>query len=352
MNLDDLTIIENLDPQKMLLEIDTLPDQLERAWKLGAELPLPLEEKIKQIVIAGMGGSAIGADLLVAYSAPLCPIPIIVWRDYGLPAFASGPDTLLIAASHSGNTEETLSAFDRAVENKTKILVISTGGELAQRAEKLGTPVWRFTHAGQPRAAVGFSFGLLLAAITRLKLIPDPSSNVRSAVKDMHEQAMGIKAQIPTVKNPAKRMAGQLIDRIPLIIGADLLAPVARRWRTQVSELAKAVAQFEEIPEADHNMLAGIQNPEQLFCNSMVVFLSASLNHPRNLLRLEKTREMMMVAGFNTDLIPAPGSNRLSQQWTSLHFGDYVAFYLAIAYGVDPTPVTMLQELKSIMKAH
>jgi glucose/mannose-6-phosphate isomerase len=352
MDLDDLTIIESLDPQQMLVEIDSLPDQLEGAWNLGAELPLPFKGDFKQIVISGMGGSAIGADLMAAYSSPLCHVPIIVWRDYGLPTFAKGPDTLLVAASHSGNTEETLSAFNRGVESGTMILAITTGGELAKQAENKGYPLWDFEHHGQPRAAVGYSFGLLLAAIARLGLIPDPSEEVQNTVKEMHDQARGINARIPTVNNPAKRMAGQLIDRIPLIIGADLLAPVARRWRTQISELAKAVAQFEEIPEADHNMLAGIQNPEQLFGSSMVVFLSASMNHPRNLLRLEKTREMMMVGGFNTDMIPAPGSNRLSQQWTSLHFGDYVAFYLAIAYGVDPTPVTMLQELKAIMKEH
>jgi glucose/mannose-6-phosphate isomerase len=352
MDLDDLTIIESLDPQQMLVEIDSLPDQLEGAWNLGTKLPLPFKGDFKQIVISGMGGSAIGADLMAAYSSPLCQIPIIVWRDYGLPTFAKGPDTLLVAASHSGNTEETLSAFDRGVESGTMILAITTGGELAKQAESKGYPVWYFEHHGQPRAAVGYSFGLLLAAIARLGLVPDPSEEVQNTVKEMHDQASEINARIPTVNNPAKRMAGQLIDRIPLVIGADLLAPVARRWRTQISELAKAVAQFEEIPEADHNMLAGIQNPEQLFGSSMVVFLSASMNHPRNLLRLEKTREMMMVAGFNTDMIPAHGSNRLSQQWTSLHFGDYVALYLAIAYGVDPTPVTMLQELKAIMKEH
>lgn len=352
MDLDDLNLIESLDPGGMLTEINDLPAQLEQAWEIGSDQALPDTDDFKQIIIAGMGGSAIGADLLAAYIAPFCPLPIVVWRDYGLPASASGRDTLLIAVSHSGNTEETLSAFESGIEAGSTILAISTGGELVRRAESRGCPSWRFDHDGQPRAAVGYSFGLLLAALSRLGLIPDPAAELHAATKEMTEQAASIQARVPSVQNPAKRMAGQLIDRFPLILGADFLAPVARRWRTQISELAKAVAQFEELPEADHNLLAGIQNPEGLFGSSMVVFLSAALNHPRNLLRLDKTREMMMVAGFNTDMIHAPGSTRLSQQWSALHFGDYVAFYLAIAYGVDPTPVSMLQELKAYMKEH
>lgn len=350
MNLDDPKLMESLDPENMLKEIDQLPDQLQRAWDLGSKLALPKSRNFKQIVMAGMGGSAIGADLLAAYAAPLCPIPITVWRDYQLPAFASGPETLLLISSHSGNTEEPLSSFDQGVENEATILVITTGGELAQRGETHGCPVWNFDHSGQPRAAVGFSFGLLLSLLSRLNLIPDPGSELQTALGEMREQQGCLASRIPTVKNPAKRMAGQFIDRFPTIIGADLLSPVARRWRTQISELAKAEAQFEEIPEADHNMLAGIQNPEGLFANSMVVFLRASFNHPRNGLRLDKTREMMMVAGFNTDMIPSFGTTRLSQQWTSLHFGDYAAYYLAIAYEVDPTPVAMLLELKAFMK--
>lgn len=350
MNLDDLERFRVLDPEGMLAEVDSLPDQLAKAWELGRGLPLPTMEGLRQVVIAGMGGSAIGGDLLTAYAATHAAVPILVWRNYDLPAFARGPETLVIASSHSGDTEETLSTFERGLEVGVRLLAVSTGGELARRAEAAAVPLWRFEHAGQPRAAVGFSFGLLLAALSRLGLLPDPSDELADAVTAMVEQQDGLRAEVPVVKNPAKRMAGQFMERWPTILGAGLLAPVARRWRTQVAELAKSVAQFEELPEADHNMVAGVEQPEALFGRSMVVFLKGSRQHPRNQRRAEVTRDVLMVEGFNTDVFEAKGETRLAQQWTSLHFGDYTAYYLAMAYGIDPTPVAVIEALKGRLK--
>jgi glucose/mannose-6-phosphate isomerase len=121
---------------------------------------------------------------------------------------------------------------------------------------------------------------------------------------------------------------------------------VARRWRGPITELAKAVAQFEELPEADHNMVAGVENPEALFAQTMLLFLQGEALHARNALRTEVTRQVLMLEGFNTDIIRARGQSRLAQLWTALHFGDYTAYYLAIAYGVDPTPVDAIEDLK------
>lgn len=349
MNLDEQDRFHEVDPEGMLAEIDGLPDQLQAAWDLGQSLPLPIVEGIRQVVIAGMGGSAIGGDLLAAYVAPCMSIPVIVWRNYDLPAFASGPGTLVITASHSGNTEETLSAFERGREAGVSLMAITTGGELARRAEDHSVPLWRFEHSGQPRAAVGYSFGLLLAALARQDLIPDTKDEVVDSVAAMNRQQKKLRADMPVTQNPAKRLAGQMMERWPTIVGAGLLAPVARRWRTQVSELAKAVAQFEELPEADHNMVAGVVQPESLFGSTMVIFLRASLNHPRNIIRVDATNRVLMVEGFGTNVIQARGDTRLAQQWTCLHFGDYTAYYLAMAYGTDPTPVAAIEGLKEIL---
>ncbi|MGD8865531.1 MAG: bifunctional phosphoglucose/phosphomannose isomerase [Anaerolineales bacterium] len=346
MKLDDHKAFHEIDRNDMLASIDDLPDQLERAWELGKTLPIGEISGVKQVVIAGMGGSAIGADLLAAYIAPMAMVPVIVWRDYDLPAFASGEQTLVIASSHSGNTEETLSAFDAAWESGAQVLVVTTGGELARRAADVGVPVWQFDHDGQPRAAVGYSFGLLLGLFSRLGLIPDPEMELEDALEAMRAQQKSITADVPVVENPAKRMAGQLMGRWPTILGADFLVPVARRWRTQIAELAKAVAQFEELPEADHNMVAGVEQPEALFAQTMLVFLKGEAQHARNELRVDVSRQILMLEGFNTDIIQARGKSRLAQQWTALHFGDYTAYYLAIAYRVDPTPVSAIEDLK------
>jgi glucose/mannose-6-phosphate isomerase len=350
MNLDDLSHLKQLDPQDMLGHIDGLPDQLQSAWELGQRLELPDWGNLRQIVISGMGGSAISGDLLAGYAAPLCKVPIFVWRDYGLPAFAHGPETLVITSSHSGDTEETLSGFEAGRENECRLLAVAAGGELARRAAEQGTPLWRFEHRGQPRAAIGYSFGLLLALVARLGLIPDQSKELSEAVKAMQAQQVSLRADSTVAKNPAKRMAGQLVGREVRVLASGYLAPVARRWKTQINEIAKAFAQFELLPEADHNTLAGLLNPEELGARSMALFLRAPSDQPRNRLRLELTRQAFMLEGLNTDFIEAQGASPLAHMWTALHFGDYTAYYLAIAYGVDPTPVEALESLKATLK--
>jgi glucose/mannose-6-phosphate isomerase len=348
MNLDDRERFRSLDPQDMLGDIDRLPDQLAQGWGLGQSLPLPSTAggALRSVVLAGMGGSAIGADLLAAYAAPSAAVPLVVWRGYEVPAFVRGPEHVVVLSSHSGNTEETLSAYDAARRAGASLMAVTTGGELAKRAAADGVPLWRFEHRGQPRAAVGYSFGCLLALVARLGILSDPGAEVAAAVASMKQQQTGLRAESPVSANPAKRLAGQLMDRTPLILGADLLAPVARRWRTQIAELAKALAQFEELPEADHNMLAGVSYPDDGITRTMALFLRAPCEHPRNLRRIDATRQVMMVAGFNTDEVVAAGEGRLAQQWTCLHFGDYTAYYLAMAYGVDPGPVHAIEDLK------
>jgi glucose/mannose-6-phosphate isomerase len=349
MNLDDHSSFQNYDKQNMLSFIDGLPAQLESAWELGQSLPLPEWQGVERVLVAGMGGSAIGGDLLAAHIEPQCPVPLVVHRDYGLPAWAAGPQTLVIASSHSGNTEETLSAIDQAMANGCRCLAVTTGGQLREKAIQEQTGLWTFEHRGQPRSAVGYSFGLLLAAFTRLGLISDPSQELLDAIGAMRTKQVAIMAEVPAALNPAKRMAGQLVGRWVTVIGSGVLAPVARRWKGQINELAKAWAHFEVLPEADHNTLAGTVNPEDPLGNGMVLFLRAPSYHPRNMLRANVTKKIFMLEGMNTDFIDAEGDTPLAHLWTSLHFGDYTAYYLAMAYGMDPTPVEAIDGLKDEM---
>ena len=155
MNLDDLDYFKRLDTKNMLAEIDNLPDQLGFAYQLGMKLNLPDWKDFRHVVLAGMGGSAIGGDLLAGYCASLCPIPVTVHHDYDLHLFARNEHTLVVCVSHSGDTEETLSSFEAAYEAGCRIVALGTGGELAKRAKANGVPHWMFDHAGHPRSAVG-----------------------------------------------------------------------------------------------------------------------------------------------------------------------------------------------------
>jgi glucose/mannose-6-phosphate isomerase len=350
MNLDDVKQFEILDQEGMLGHIDGLPVQLQTAWKLGLTLPLPQMNDIRRVVICGMGGSAIGADLIASYLYDKVEIPIIVHRDYGLPAFARERETLVVISSHSGNTEETLSAFDEACRKNCQMVGITTGGKIKRLFKNAGLPIWEFQHRGQPRAAVGFSFGLLLALFTRLGLISDPSRELVDAVSAMKELALTIRTDVAVKDNPAKRMAGQMVGRTATIFASGFITPVARRWKCQINEVAKAEANFEFLPEADHNTLAGIYHPEESLEKEIRIFLDAELGNPRNIKRGEVTRQVMMVEGLNTDRVISLGKSKLAQMWTLLLFGDYTAYYLAMAYDVDPTPIDPIDSLKAAMK--
>ncbi|HFC10026.1 MAG TPA: bifunctional phosphoglucose/phosphomannose isomerase [Chloroflexi bacterium] len=350
MKLDDFPRFPEVDKENMLAEIDNLPTQLQQAWELGHTFPMPETEGVQHVIIAGMGGSAIGADLLAAYAEPLASVPITVRRDYDLPAWAQGDHVLLIASSHSGNTEETLSAFAAAQARGCRVLAVTTGGKLAAQAAEAGHTVWQFVHPGQPRAAVGYSFGLLLALFARAGWLPNPESEVQAAIAAMQAQQASLKAEVPTESNPAKQWALRLEGKWPAVFGSGALAPVARRWKGQISEIAKALAQFEFLPEADHNTLAGLHNPKALFPQTIAIFLTAAGEHPRNQLRARLTRDVFQQHGLEAALVEARGEGRLAQQWTALHLGDYIAYYLAMRYDTDPTPVTAIEGFKAALK--
>jgi len=167
----------------------------------------------------------------------------------------------------------------------------------------------------------------------------------------MRAQQASLARECAVYLNPAKRMAGQLYGRWVMVMGSDYLAPVARRWKGQVNEIAKAWAQYDVLPEADHNTLSGIFNPEDLLAKMAALFLRSSSDHPRNRLRAELTRRTMMVQGIATDMIEASGDNPMAHMWTALHYGDYMAYYLAMLYEVDPSPITAMVELKKTLSS-
>ncbi|NPV84710.1 MAG: bifunctional phosphoglucose/phosphomannose isomerase [Anaerolineae bacterium] len=350
MKLDAHVNFAEIDVENMYGEIEGLPDQLDAAWRQAGELPLPLMEGIRNILVSGVGGSAIGADLVASYVIAECPVPIVIHRDYGLPAWAKGAETLVVASSHSGNTEETLSTFEAALQRGCRTLAICTGGKLAEMARAAQQPVWHFAHQGMPRAAVGFSSIYFLAALCRLGLVSVSDDMLYRVTDEMRRVREALAKAIPIAKNPAKQLAEQLYGRWAIVIGSGYLAPVARRWKGQFNELAKAWGQFEFLPEADHNTLAGIQVPKDKLAQCMTLFLVSASDHPRNRLRAEFTRDYFKSAGMGVNMIAAWGNDPLSHIWSTLYFGDFVAYYLAMCYDIDPTPITVMENLKAALK--
>jgi glucose/mannose-6-phosphate isomerase len=351
MNLDDLQHIQAVDADDMLSHIDALPDQFADAWQHAQTLPLPAShQNPRQIVLCGMGGSAIGGDLIAALIAPTSPVPFTVVRGYDLPAYTAGPDTLVIASSHSGNTEETLSAAAQALDNGAQLIAMTTGGKLAEHAQQHGYPLWQFDYKSQPRGAIGWSFGLLIGLAHRLTLAPALDANILEAVGLLRRERDRYTTTSPIPQNPAKRTAGQLIGRIPAVFGAGVFEPVARRWKAQINENSKVWAQYEPMPEANHNAIVGIGFPMEHGVQVAALFIvSPTIDHPRIRLRNELTYTMCLQNDIMADTFQPSGGSALAQMAHAIQFGDYLSFYTAIAYDADPTVIEPIVELKEAL---
>ena len=347
MNLDNVTAVREMDPDNMLDRIAELPQQCRDAWLAAQELDVPGDHgDIEQVVVLGMGGSAIGGALLKGLVEDDCTVPISVVRGYELPAFVEGADTLVVASSYSGNTEETLSSFRKALERGAKATAITTGGKLGDLAAEHDLPIVTFEYDAQPRAALGFSFTLLLGLFTHLGLVRDFSDDVEEAAAVMEAWQEEIALAVPTEENEAKQLARSLAGRLPVVYGAGFLTAAANRWKTQFNENAKHWAFFEQLPELNHNAVVGFGLPEVVRENAVVLMLRSNHDHPRVQVRWDVTEELLEREGVDVETVEGRGESALAQMLSVIHFGDYVSYYLTMLNGVDPTPVETIAFLK------
>ncbi|MDD5127775.1 MAG: bifunctional phosphoglucose/phosphomannose isomerase [Dehalococcoidales bacterium] len=346
INLDASAVYQKYDPDNMLARIHELPAQCEQAWQEISQFKLPADyAMVDKIVILGMGGSAIGGDLAASLAFSESRVPVTVNRDYHLPASVD-KKTLVIASSYSGNTEETLTAFKDARKAGAKLLAATTAGELKNIAGKESIPAFIFGYKAQPRAALGFSLLPLLGILQKLGFVKDKSADVAEMLKVMRGLAERINENVPTAGNPAKRLAADLHGKIPVIYGSGILADIARRWKTQINENSKGWAFYEVLPELNHNAVVGYQFPAALKDAIKVIMLRSPLLEPRVLLRYQITGELLDKAGVTHEDVAGEGSSALSQMMSLVLFGDYVSYYLAILYEVDPSPVAVIGYLK------
>jgi len=339
MNLDDPKIFETAAQRQVLAEIDALADGLLDGFAAGKRLALDMLDAPHCVIISGTGNSAIGADLLAGYVSSLCPVPVVIVHDYGLPAFAKGPHSLVILSSYSGETQETLSGLAAALQANCRIVALCTGGRLAEETAKAGGQVWKIDGRPSARASTAYSFGLLLAVFQRLGLIPEQHESLQGAVETLRAQGDTLCPTSPVSQNMAKRMAGQLMGRLVTVFAAGAFVPVAHHWKSQINQLAKSIAQCEALPEADYCTLQGASMPEAVLLHSMALFLRAEADQRQNRLRSNRLRQALLLEGINTDFVDARGDSLLAQLWSLTQMGEYMAFYLAAAYGIDPTPL-------------
>ena len=345
VTLDDADTLRRIDPDDMLGKVAELPRQLSQARRVAASVELPdALRDVDAVVVLAMGGSAIGAELVAAAAGQRLRVPLLVHRDYGLPPGA-GKRTLIVAASHSGETAETLSGGTAAARAGLPMAVVTTGGRLATLASEGGHPLLRYQLGGQPRAALGFGVGLVHELLGRLGLIsePDPLAPVATALEELLDR---MAPSVETDVNPAKQLAWSLFGRMPIIYGHGPMAAVAHRWKTQLNENAKAWSSWEPMPEANHNAIEGSLNPRELGDAPYIVQLRDADEPDEIAERYRVVEELLGERATNRSSVTAEGPSPLARVMTAAAYGDLVSVYLAILYQTDPTPVTLLAMLK------
>ena len=308
-----------------------LPDQLREGSRIGAEVGRRLERP-SAVVLAGIGGSALGGELLRGLIAADCPVPVTRVRGFGIPAWA-GAGTLVVCVSYSGDTAETLACARQARAQGAAILAVGSGGALGRLAGDWGVPFAQVPGGLKPRAALGYLFGATSAAFAGADLAP-------AGLAD--EAAAGVER---CDREAARRLGEQLRDTVPLVYGAGVLAVVAYRWKTQVNENAKVHAFSHAFPEMGHNEIMGWEGADA--ARFAAVFLRDRSQRPEDNLMLDTTRDLIAGDAAVLEEVEAVGETPAARAFSMVAHGDWMSYYLALARGVDPTPIDRIAELKA-----
>jgi len=345
-DLDDVRSLRATDASDMLGVVARLPLDARAGYDAGLAVdPVPIIDGITAVTYAGMGGSAVAGDILRSLFRDRLGVPVEVNRGPQLPAYC-GPSTLLIASSYSGNTAETLAAFEEATARGCRVMALTSGGQLGHRASQLGVPVVGVPGGYMPRAALGhLAFGLL-GALEAAGLLPRLAADVDEAVDEMARLITELAPEVPTTANPAKTIAATLGERTAVIWGAEGFAAVAaQRWRTQWNENAKLPAFAAAMPELDHNEVVGWSRGTGKHFG--VVALRHDGEHEEIAARFAASLEIPAEAGAEIVEVQASGRAPLAQLCSLIVLGDLSATYTGLARGVDPSPIEAIDRLKA-----
>ena len=315
------------DKSNMLEVLDNFPKQCKDALTLAKGMTAKGE--ITSVVICGMGGSAIGGDLLKVYANSI-KLPVFTIRDYKVPEFVDNY-TLVFAVSYSGNTEETLSAFHDAKSKRANIIAVTSGGELSKSAEK----VIRIPSGLQPRAAIGYLFFPMLGVLYNSNLIDVKNTDLNETLSLLNSKE--------EIKAKAELIAKKIQGKIPLIYSSELLKPIAYRWQTQINENAKCPAFHSAFSEMNHNEINAVRAMERN--KFLAILLRDENDHPKIKKRMDVCKKIME-RFIDVEEVQIKGSSLLARMFYTIYLGDYASYYLALRERVDPTPVEIIEWMK------
>jgi glucose/mannose-6-phosphate isomerase len=347
MDLDHVDALKRVDRSDMLSLMEKTPGRLtppsDADLTCGRELERP-----ENVVFMGVGGSAIVGDLLTDYVRDIVDIPVIVSRSLRLPAFV-GKRTLFVAISYSGETQETLSVLDQAMNRTARIITISSGGRLLAQSEQHRLPYLKVPSGMLPRVALPELLAASIFVLDSAAVLKDTTRLLSEVRKSVADQVDKVKPGVPSEKNSAKEMAQLLFDKLPLIIGGEEDCSVLRRFKNELNENSKMPAFYYTLPEAFHDDVEGLKALKTL-ASVQPIFL----RNENWLVGQKRTQErlgsLLQELGFpRANDFAGLGQDRLSQLLTAVAFGDYVSVYLAALRGVDPSEMRLIPEFRKVM---
>ncbi len=344
--LDQMDEVKKIDKSDMLADLAKTPDYCLDAIERAKKVDMPKDVHPKTIVIVGMGGSAIGGEILQGWLRDTFPVPIDVCRDYVLPAYVN-KDTLVFVNSYSGNTEETITGFLSALEKNCTVIAITSGGTLAKFCKKLNVPHVIIPSGLQPRVAVPYLFFPLVVLMEKMGLLSDVEPELNETVAVLEKVCKENSSDVPTANNKAKQIAEKLVGTIPVVYGFRQYISIAHRLKAQFNENSKVQSKADFFPELNHNETVGYDAPDKLN-KTLSVILIRDPQEPMEIRnRIEITTNLVLRRAKNLLEITAEGKTKLAKMFSVMCTGDYSSVYLAILQNQDPSPVKVIEKLKA-----
>ena len=344
--LDQEDKIKQIDKSNMLGDLLKTPNYCQDAIKRAKQVNVPELLKPKNIVVVGMGGSAIGGEILRDWLRDTIPIPIEVSRDYTLPAYVE-KDTLVFVNSYSGNTEETLTAFFTATERKCTVVAITSGGKLEDFCKKLHVPHTVIPRGLQPRVAVPYMFFPLPVLMEKMGIISNIDAELEEAIVSLGNVVKANAPEEPTKGNKSKQLATELQGTVPVVYGFRQYCSIANRLKAQFNENSKVPSKAEAFPELNHNETVGYDAPETLTKKLSIVLIRDSDEPTEIRNRIETTKRLVLGRANKVLEVWAEGNSKLAKMLSIMSTGDFASVYLAILQKKDPTPVDIILKVKA-----
>lgn len=353
--LDSRQEIATLDKSNMLGSIESLGKQIRHAWDDTQSLSFTPSDQIRNVVVAGMGGSALGADVIKRLFKEILTVPFDYVNSYTLPGYVN-QNTLVILASYSGTTEEVLACSEQAEQAKCQIMVIAAGGDLERLALQKGYTYYKidpvYNPCNQPRMAINYSvFGLigLLSTASILKLEEQDIEAVIAATEQVIKENT---VEVVGDENPAKALAFTMMDRKPFLVGAEFLEGATHVAANQHNENAKALVDYKVVPEINHHLMEGLRFPKSNISYNVFIFITSQLYDPKVQIRMGVTQKIVEQQEIDTLSIPLRAKTKIEQVFELITLFAFSSFYLSMLEGIDPSPIPFVDQFKEELKRY